>query len=518
MNNQPQQQEKQQIDLLKWGLGCTGLAMLLCTGIIMFSVIVMPVIFRNLDPEDQARIVRKLPFMGTFEPTHPFVYLPTIASTSANAAALLATSVESTAAPVQASDLSAGGDGSTLPTMIASPTAQQLLPVPTATSTTPPPTLAATQTTAVTVQPSATLQSTATTLPPTLVPTTPPAPTAKPSATLLPLPVSYHSQGYKWIPQTWNNCGPANLTQVLNAMGWTGDQSDAASYLKPTKNDKNVSPWQMVTYVNEQVGPTLGLKALMRYAGDLALVKRLVSQNFGVIMETGYDVAGEGWMGHYLTVIGYDDAQNTLYGLDTYLGDGPDSLGFHEDYNDINRRWMHFNRVYLVIYPKSRESELAAILGPDADFNYNANHALTVAKAEAATQASTPYPWFNMGTSYVLLHQYKEAATAFDQAWSVGGLPWRMLWYQFTPYEAYYNAGNYMNVLALAETSLKTTTDVEETYYWRGMAEAAMGKTQQAVSDLKHAVNYNHNFSLAVTALAALQDGSFKPPVVAQNS
>ena len=47
---------------------------------------------------------------------------------------------------------------------------------------------------------------------------------------------------------------------------------------------------------------------------------------------------------------------------------------------------------------------------------------------------------------------------------TVGGLPPRMLWYQFTPYEAYYNIGNYTNVLALVQTMLTSTPYVEETY------------------------------------------------------
>ena len=45
------------------------------------------------------------------------------------------------------------------------------------------------------------------------------------------LPVSFHSNGFKWVPQGWNNCGPANLTQALNYYGWQGAQADAANWL-----------------------------------------------------------------------------------------------------------------------------------------------------------------------------------------------------------------------------------------------------------------------------------------------
>ena len=49
----------------------------------------------------------------------------------------------------------------------------------------------------------------------------------------------------------------------------------------------------------------------------------------------------------------------------------------------------------------------------------------------------------------------EEAAAAFDQARQIG-LPWRMLWYQFGPFEAYYETGRYDEVIALADATLQT--------------------------------------------------------------
>src|SRR6185295_1631635 len=122
----------------------------------------------------------------------------------------------------------------------------------------------------------------------------------------------------------------------------------------------------------------------------------------------------------------------------------------------------------------NRKSELAALLGPDSDLEYNAQHALSVARAEESANPANPFAWFNIGSSYVLLHEYEKATVNFDQARSVGGgLPARMLWYQFGSYEAYYMIGNYSQVLADANTSLVQTKDLEEAFYWRGMAEAA---------------------------------------------
>ena len=66
------------------------------------------------------------------------------------------------------------------------------------------------------------------------------------------LPVSYQLNGFTHIPQHWNNCGPATLTMGLTFYGVTADQDPAANWLKPTPEDGNVSPWQMIGYVNTQ--------------------------------------------------------------------------------------------------------------------------------------------------------------------------------------------------------------------------------------------------------------------------
>ena len=118
------------------------------------------------------------------------------------------------------------------------------------------------------------------------------------------------------------------------------------------------------------------------------------------------------------------------------------------------------------------------------------------------------YAWFNMGTSYVALKDYENAALAYDRAFQLQ-LPWRMLWYQFGPYEAYYNVGRYNDVLALAKSNLGTTTYVEETYYYEGLAFAAEGDRTKALSNFDQALGLNKNFFPAQEARAQVQDGTF---------
>jgi tetratricopeptide (TPR) repeat protein len=67
------------------------------------------------------------------------------------------------------------------------------------------------------------------------------------------------------------------------------------------------------------------------------------------------------------------------------------------------------------------------------------------------------------------------------------------LWYQDGPYAAYYHTGRYQDVLNLAGTALVTVDKpvLEETYYWRGLAKAALGDQAGAVEDLNRAFTLN---------------------------
>ncbi|HYO88042.1 MAG TPA: C39 family peptidase [Candidatus Limnocylindrales bacterium] len=317
-------------------------------------------------------------------------------------------------------------------------------------------------------------------------------------------PAAYSLFGVEHIYQDWNNCGPATLTMALTYYtDQTLDQHVAANWLKPNYEDKNVSPWQMAEYVNTQLGGNLRL--LVRQGGDLEQLKTLIANDFPVVIEEGYDPPGRdlGWMGHYLLMSGYDDNASTFLTQDSY--EGPN---YSYTYDHINEYWRHFNRIFLVLYPQEREAELMALLGSDADTQQNWANALTEARAEAVANPNDPFAWFNMGTSFVGLGMDAEAAVAYDQARNVGeGLPWRMLWYQFGPFEAYLSVGRNQDVIDLAQANLNDGGGqyVEETFYYAALARAAMGETDRAILNLDGAISFNPNFTPARDAKARLQ-------------
>jgi hypothetical protein len=505
--------EHSRVNYVKWGLGCAGVLMLLASVGAMFALIVTPVVFRNMLPEQQQIWMHRLPFLEAFKPTRIFQgqYLPTVAAADGvDANSLLTPSDPGIAVAANPEQLVA----SPTPIPTETPTATVGKPMPTSVLATNTPVISTAQPTA-TVPVSPTPLPTATVMLPTLPPTE------------IPVPSSAFVKDIRFVQQGWNNCGPANVAQVLHKYGWTGTQNDAANYMKPWTEDKNVSPWQIVTYVNSNFQASLGLRSLYRYGGTLRLLKLLMANDFGVIIEKGDFIVGEGWMGHYLTMQGYDDyatngdKSGVMYGMDTNRGPSTNGNGRPFGYDDLDSRWRQFNRIFIVIYPAQREAELAKLLGNYTDEEWSVRAALNTAQREASELGSDAYSWYNIGTNLTLLKDYKRAAAAYDQALKIG-LEWRTFWYQFGQYEAWYNLGYYKEILVQTDTTLQSTGDgkglgLEEQHYWRGMVYAAEGENDQASREFELTLNWNKNFIPAQEALAEVQTGKFKAPEIAQN-
>ncbi|MEE9616156.1 MAG: C39 family peptidase [Anaerolineae bacterium] len=330
---------------------------------------------------------------------------------------------------------------------------------------------------------------------PTIQPTTQPTPTP---------PIRFTLTGLRHEHQGWNNCGPTTLAMALSYWGRSETQYDVAPVLKPDPEDKNVSPWEMEAYTRG-----LGLGAIVRVGGTLDRLKSLVRAGFPVIVETWYVRDAHDQLGHYRLIIGYDDAAQEFLTYDSLHG--PDvTIGYQE----LDELWRVFNRAYLVVHTLERWDALAAILGPDLDDVVMYERALETARVEALTMPEScvayadcadwvTFSWFSAGSSLTSLGRHAEAAGAYDQARQLR-LHYRMLWYQFGPYESYHAVGRYDDVIALAGATLATANNLEESYYWRGMARLAQGNTGGARADFEAALRYHENWLPAVIALAGM--------------
>ena len=342
---------------------------------------------------------------------------------------------------------------------------------------------------------------------PILAPTS--SPTPAPTATFAPLPPQHRLQGMGVVKQTFNNCGPANLTQTLNYLGNDITQTEVADYLKPNPEDRNVSPWQIADYVNER---TPGFNAVARSGGTLEMVKRFVAAGYPVVIEKGYELPDSGWWGHYLTVYGYDDQKQELYTQDSYLGPF-DGSGRIDSYEDIEKYWQQFNYTFYVVYRPEQEEEVAAILGPDMFDDFTMwQKAAARAEAETKDNSQDAIAWFNLGTALTRMggltgeaKYYQGGAQAFDRAREIG-LPPRMLWYQFQPYLAYMKLDRYQDVVDLANATLETQggRNVEETFWYKGHALAFLGDIVGAREAYQESLGVNENFYPAQWSLDSL--------------
>lgn len=328
-----------------------------------------------------------------------------------------------------------------------------------------------------------------------------PTPTPEPT----PIPAAVQLEGIVQEYQRWNSCGPATLALNLRYWGWKGEQLDIEQVVKPRLEDLNVTPQEMVDYIETNTD----FEAILRVGGTVDLLKKLIAAGFPVLAERGYVNRDDGWMGHYGVVDGYDDATQEVHIPDTFNG------YITLSYDNLQHVWDQFHGTYLVVFPSEDRETVLEILGPDADPAYNLDATLEKFKerAETVDRSEKYFAYYSLGELLVMKKDYVAAAEAFDNAFEVynwlpvDARPWRMLWYQVGPYEAYYYTGRYQSVISL---TFKTLTDrvqpaaLPESFLWSGKANVALGNIDTAIGDFKRALEWHPGWQPALDELEAL--------------
>jgi tetratricopeptide (TPR) repeat protein len=291
-----------------------------------------------------------------------------------------------------------------------------------------------------------------------------------------------------YVMQTINNCGPASLAMYLDYYGWEGTQDDISALIKPVPEDRNVNVEELVYYVRTRAG---WLNAEFRVGGTINLLKQFIAAGIPVMIEESFHFQeafwpnDDLWAAHYLLLTGYDDTRQVFTTQDSFYG--PNQA---VEYRTVDKEWQIFNRVYIVVYPPSRQADVEKIIEADWDVDANRQRALETSRLEAQTDASNAYAWFNLGSNQVYFGRYQEAAQAYDQARTLG-LPQRMLRYQFGPFFAYFHAERIDDLLALTEYALQRTPNAEEALLWHGWALYRKGDTNQAAQEFRKALEAN---------------------------
>ncbi len=294
--------------------------------------------------------------------------------------------------------------------------------------------------------------------------------------------------GFTFVQQTGsNNCGPASFATMISYWGIALTLEEARSFLKPNPSDPNVRPDEMV-----RLAESLGYRMIVRENGNFERLKQFILAGYPVMIESGYDPEPQtiGWTSHFLTLVGYSEQDGGFIAMDTYR-----RPNWFYPYNELDYYWRQFNRRYLVAYRPDQAVAVASIIGEDMDDQKMWEKAAFVAQFELSLNREDPYGWFNLGTSLTGLGRWEDAAHAFDEARRLG-LPWRFLWYQFAPFEAYLRVGRYDDVITLADAVLEKIA-TEEPYYYKGLAYAAQGNLEEARRQLALAVRFNQNYEAA---------------------
>jgi DNA-directed RNA polymerase specialized sigma24 family protein len=241
----------------------------------------------------------------------------------------------------------------------------------------------------------------------------------------------------------WNNSGPISLYQVLGYWGWQGELEDILAELQPEIEMNHITPQEMVGFILQETE----LSSLWRFGGDLDLLKLLVAGGYPVIVAKGAeDPSMQGWFAHYAVIHGYSDQDQIVRLEDLML---PEREVPDLPYEDFIRDWRTMNYTFLVIYPPLQEARVFELLGDFADEVNSMRAASRLASSEARSLTGRDkfFAAFNHGTSHAYLGEHDRAASAFNGAMEIykslpeEERPWRILWYEPSPYIVYQETG-----------------------------------------------------------------------------
>jgi uncharacterized protein len=153
-----------------------------------------------------------------------------------------------------------------------------------------------------------------------------------------------------YIAQTWNNCGPASLAEVLAYWGISRTQGQIQAVLRVDGPTRGMTPYGVPGYAR-----SLGMRALVGVGGTEALVKALISNGFPVIVSQQVSITYR--IGHYRPIEAYDDRQGIFVASDPYLG-----APYRITYADFARIWARSDRGFMVLYPPARQAVVSAVL------------------------------------------------------------------------------------------------------------------------------------------------------------
>ncbi len=296
------------------------------------------------------------------------------------------------------------------------------------------------------------------------------------------------------IFQTFNNCGPASLSMVLSYFGINETQAKLGQDLRPYQNpigdndDKSVTLEEMADKAREY-----DLVSYHRPNGDIEKIKLFITYDIPVIARTWTKVNED--IGHYRVVKGYDDTNSQIIQDDSLQNK---NLWF--DYDTFNTIWEKFNFEYLVLVSQEKKKIAEAILGEDFNIKKAWQKAAQNAQRQLVVNPDDIYSRFNLSVAFYNTGQYQQSVEEFEKVEAT--LPFRTLWYQIEPIQAYYQLENYDRVFQITNKVLSSYNRAfSELYILRGRIYQKQGNIEAARNEFEKAVYYNKNLKEAQAAL-----------------
>ncbi len=266
--------------------------------------------------------------------------------------------------------------------------------------------------------------------------------------------------GVPWTGQVWNNCGPANLAQVMRYWGWEGSQFDIQSVIRPNENDPHVGIDELAGFAR-----SAGFHVFVLHFAGMHDLKTALSSGKPVIVPT-WHVDGNGeQMGHYRTVYGYDDHAGGFFIRDTL--EGPDVFMTYDDFECL---WAVFNKQLLIL---SKEDASVPLMVSS----------LVSSLEMPNREQCTALELFSGGTAFLASGDFDRAVELFERS-REQSLPWRIWWYRPEALEAYIELARFQQVLDITGKALRSYPYSEELYYWRARAFDALGDKERALDAL----------------------------------
>lgn len=299
--------------------------------------------------------------------------------------------------------------------------------------------------------------------------------------------------GAKWVPQTFNNCGPATTSMALQYFGYTVSQEETKKALRTNPKDSNVFTFEIGEYLRKQYN----IESRLMFNGNMAILKTLVTNGFYIIIEDWLHPNED--IGHNTIIRGYDDDLGVFIGDDPFTG-----VGVKYKYTDFDEgQWKPFNREYMPIYKKDKEELLKAIIGENWDTKIMYQNSIKTNELALKSNRKDMYAWFNLGTSYYALGQYSKAKEAFETSQTIGW-PMRMLWYQYQPVQTYNKLGDHKKALETANIGLKTFEAYPELHLESAIAYKGLGDLASARKEAQRALELAPNWEPVKTFLKSL--------------